>query len=224
MEETREKILLLLKTKGVSLRFLSAGVGMSATGLNRTLKDGTLKVSILIKIAEFFEVPVYSFFNEDQNSTENIKFKKSPVLSALEDGKIKISLLPLIQEIFHCEFTEEFVLRVFKSFVLRVIKSEESVSFTLLFHYYVELAAENTEKSMRESDEFFSFVKYTINDILINRQIVKELLSQNILNLKDIFLEIRDYVDEISGELIAVTEMRLEDEKHEKDDHNMTNG
>ena len=65
-----ELITNLCKTKNISLADLAARIGVSRSGLYRSIRDQTLTVVNLEKIAESLEVPVGVFFDID-HTTEN---------------------------------------------------------------------------------------------------------------------------------------------------------
>lgn len=62
----------LLTAKNLSFKLLAERIGVTRTGLYHTIKNKTLTVSALEKIAEVFEVPVIVFFED-----ENEKWTKS---------------------------------------------------------------------------------------------------------------------------------------------------
>jgi transcriptional regulator with XRE-family HTH domain len=58
----------LAKIKKISLRTLSAEIGMSVTGFHQALSNDSLKVKALEKIAEVLDVPVAVFFKEEEEA------------------------------------------------------------------------------------------------------------------------------------------------------------
>jgi len=65
------KIEELRKSKGIAKKFMLEHLGMSRPGFDTALKNKTLKVRDLEKIAEILGVSVISFF-EDYNSSRNL--------------------------------------------------------------------------------------------------------------------------------------------------------
>jgi transcriptional regulator with XRE-family HTH domain len=62
-----EKIKKLAKDKNLSIRQLCIKIEITESGLNYTLKNNTLKIETLQKIADVFEVPISYFFVDDNN-------------------------------------------------------------------------------------------------------------------------------------------------------------
>jgi transcriptional regulator with XRE-family HTH domain len=54
----------LIKKRGASKNWVAEQVGMTRSGFSRSLITGTMKVSVLIKLASVFDVPAASFFKE----------------------------------------------------------------------------------------------------------------------------------------------------------------
>jgi ribosome-binding protein aMBF1 (putative translation factor) len=60
-----------VKNKGISLKKLASDIQMSEAGFFQMLDRGTMKVTILKKIADALETPVECFFNESFTESEN---------------------------------------------------------------------------------------------------------------------------------------------------------
>ncbi len=69
----------LLTAKDLSFKLLAERIGVTRTGLYHTIKNKTLTVSALEKIAEVFEVPVIVFFED-----ENEKWTKSALIDEVK--------------------------------------------------------------------------------------------------------------------------------------------
>lgn len=65
MDTLERKIDDLIKKKGVRKSDFLLEIGMSNSGFNDTLKNGSIKVSILEKIAKYFSVPITYFFEDE---------------------------------------------------------------------------------------------------------------------------------------------------------------
>lgn len=59
------KIREITKKKGWSIKFLCENIGVSQTGLTYIFKEESLKISLLYRIADFLEVDIQEFFNQD---------------------------------------------------------------------------------------------------------------------------------------------------------------
>jgi len=66
------KIEELRKNNRYSYEQLSEKIGMTKMGLHGALKNGDIKLSILIKISEIFQVPITYFFDESTETNENM--------------------------------------------------------------------------------------------------------------------------------------------------------
>lgn len=58
------------KRRGLTLRELATRVGMTETGLSRSLKKKSLKVKTLERISEVLEVPISTLFGEEDKLEE----------------------------------------------------------------------------------------------------------------------------------------------------------
>lgn len=70
------KIEELRKSKGIAKKFLLEQLDMSRPGFDTALKNKTLKVRDLERIAEILNVPVISFFSEEQGSGHTVISKQ----------------------------------------------------------------------------------------------------------------------------------------------------
>lgn len=188
MEQIIKRIIDLIKEKGLSLRFVSEKIGLSSAGLNKTLKDKSLRVSILLKLSEFLEVPVTYFFQDMNFDYGTLKFQKSTVLNALENGIVKISVEPLLRDIIKNDFTDDFVQKAFEQ--------TEPIGFYDLFDRFLSDEYLNNEAKMDEAEEFFDTVGYLLYDVLTKKEIIVELNSLNLVNVMSLASECRAFVFE----------------------------
>ena len=83
------KIRQLQKKDSISQKELTERIGFSVSAFNTALKRNDFKISVLIKIADVFNVPVSYFFGEEQENLNTKKllsiFKK---LSIYDNGTI----------------------------------------------------------------------------------------------------------------------------------------
>ena len=61
----------LLKKKDISQKKLSEGIDFSRTALSQALIRGDMKVSLLVKIAKFLNVPISYFFEDNKDLAGN---------------------------------------------------------------------------------------------------------------------------------------------------------
>ena len=83
-----EKILALCAERNVTPTAVLRSLGISATNLQRWKNGSTVNSSILMKLAEYFEVPIVYFFDEaidDAEQQERIK----TVIGGYRNIKIK---------------------------------------------------------------------------------------------------------------------------------------
>lgn len=59
-----EKIKNLSRIKGLSIRQLCLKIDMTESGLNRALKNNSVKIDTIQRIADVFEVPIQYFFSD----------------------------------------------------------------------------------------------------------------------------------------------------------------
>lgn len=65
------KIKFLCDKRKVTIRKLAQEIGVSEIGLHKMISNNSMKVETLQKIADYFELPVSSFF-EDSNTKNTI--------------------------------------------------------------------------------------------------------------------------------------------------------
>jgi transcriptional regulator with XRE-family HTH domain len=70
IEETVKKY---CRQQGLTLKELAGRIGMTETGLSRSLKKRSLKVKTLEDIAEVLEVPIGFFFGEGERLEEKLE-------------------------------------------------------------------------------------------------------------------------------------------------------
>ena len=80
------KIKLLCDEKRISIPELSEKIGLSKTGLYKSIANKTMKVDTLEKIAETLGVSIYEFFEFDINSStqKNIDARRDDLQTQLE--------------------------------------------------------------------------------------------------------------------------------------------
>jgi transcriptional regulator with XRE-family HTH domain len=178
MEKIIERILKLMRKKNVSLRMLSESIGMSATGLSKTLKDHSLKVSILLRIADYFGVPVNYFFEDIYLNPVEMQEKRSIVIDLLEKNVINVSIKPIIRDVIKNDFSTEHIRRTFGI----------DVSFNAL------LIDAHGEKGTMED---LTKIEFAIYDEVIKRDIVKDLYKLRYLSLFQVVNEIKECLDDI---------------------------
>ena len=67
------KIKLICNTKKITLKQLAKEISVSETGLHQMITNNTMKVETLQKIADYLEVPIVRFFDDDfDDKTVNI--------------------------------------------------------------------------------------------------------------------------------------------------------
>jgi len=71
------KIETLRKSKGIAKKFMLEHLEMSRPGFDTALKNKTLKVRDLEKVAEILGVSIISFFEEDNSPKHNIYSKQN---------------------------------------------------------------------------------------------------------------------------------------------------
>lgn len=62
MSDLEEKIRTLTKEKGIKMEAIYSYIGMSNAGFYKMLRNNTMKVETLEKIAELLDIPIASFF------------------------------------------------------------------------------------------------------------------------------------------------------------------
>lgn len=77
----------LAKQKGISLKKLAVGIGMTEAGFFSSIKEKTLRVDKLELCAKELGIPVTAFF-EDQNENTNIYANIPPQLEGIDHHKI----------------------------------------------------------------------------------------------------------------------------------------
>ena len=86
MEEIRKKIEKLLIEKRISKRDFIEKIGMSNAGYYHMYENNSMKVSVLLKIAEVLETPVINLLINSQISDFTTDFNKE---ESLKDGIVK---------------------------------------------------------------------------------------------------------------------------------------
>lgn len=86
--------------KKISQTKIAQIIGMTREGYGRMLRDKTMKVSILEKIASIFEVPITYFFEEETElQSGEVEHKTNDEFSNLENGSNEID--NLIEEVHY---------------------------------------------------------------------------------------------------------------------------
>lgn len=178
MEKIIEKILKLMRQRSVSLRTLSDSVGMSATGFSKTLRDHSLKVSILLRIADYFGVPVNYFFEDIYLNPVEMQEKRSIVIDLLEKNVINVSIKPIIRDVIENDMNKEHIKRTFGI----------DLSFKDLLAYAFG------EKGTLED---LTKIEFAIYDEVLKRDIIKDLFKLKYLSLFEVVNEIKECIDDI---------------------------
>jgi DNA-binding Xre family transcriptional regulator len=114
------KIKKILIEKGVSAKELVAKIGMTENGFAYSIKNKTLKLNTLEKIAEVLGVPISSFFVEDnsnkgKDSDSNSVYQKSKNGNNISSiGDVKINVSDFKHEVEKLEIKIEFLERELK--------------------------------------------------------------------------------------------------------------
>lgn len=69
----KEKVNILLKRQNKALKELCSAIGISDTGLRKIFARDSCELSLLRKMASFFEVPIYYFLDEDNSSLSTVQ-------------------------------------------------------------------------------------------------------------------------------------------------------
>ncbi len=80
-----KKIENLLAERKIHFQDLAGGIGMSRQGLKNSFNTDTLKVTTLIDIAKFFNVPINYFFDEKQKNAVDKDDVIDEVFDALKE-------------------------------------------------------------------------------------------------------------------------------------------
>lgn len=90
------RIKFLSKEKKISMRKLAEMIGMSSTGLHRSLANGSIKLETILKISDALDVTIDSLFDV---FTIGEGHKSTMEISAMLIGTLKIALEEKNQEI-----------------------------------------------------------------------------------------------------------------------------
>jgi len=67
------KIKILLESKKITVKKLAEKIGISEIGLHKMMNNQSMRIDVIEKIAEFLEVPVSYFFEENPVPCEKTK-------------------------------------------------------------------------------------------------------------------------------------------------------
>ena len=136
--------------KKITIPELSERIGMSKAGLYTTIKNQTISVTILEKIAEVLEVPVTVFFKEslinpeDEEALLNYKTART----ALADCKKEIEKLNVLVND--------------KLNIIKLITQNEQLVLEMYVYFDSELSTEE-KKILARNKYYEKFIKYLVS-------------------------------------------------------------
>lgn len=81
------KIETLLSQKGVSKMKFYEAVGLTHTGFSKMIKNETITVDTLEKIAAYFNIPVFTFFEENATKVPTVSDLQAKVSELYEENR-----------------------------------------------------------------------------------------------------------------------------------------
>jgi len=99
MENFLEKISVVAKKNGVTTKLIIETISMTENGFYTAIRNKTLKISTLEKIAEYLGVPVSYFFEEQEKSvSQYVEQNSGSVVQHNGSGDVKV-----VRSIGECE-------------------------------------------------------------------------------------------------------------------------
>lgn len=208
-----KKIKELSRIKGISIRQLCLKIEMTENGLNKSLKNNTLKIDTLQKIAKAFNVSVGSFFEykslnqEDtvfinffkisKNATKN---REAALKSTYENYLIDIykktlfddnQLIPFLIEIFSSIDIDFYNDENQRAMILEKIEKLRD-SITLEHESYYEILPQDI--LIKIDNKFMKISQHFVKKVL-HDPIFDILLIEKIMSIETIFIICKTFLD-----------------------------